>query len=364
MRIVFVAHHGSVHTRRWVGFFAQRGHEVHVVTCGDEGAPAEGYAVYDLDRPRVGKLGYFAKVRRARAIIRSLRPDVVHAHHATSYGMLGLLSGVRPLVVTAHGSDLLMVARRNAAARWIVRRVLRAASLVTVPSEPMREAAIRLAAPANPPIRVFQYGVDAARLIRVAREIREGAAVQPGGPLRLASARPLERLYRFDALLDALALLHKQGVRFRADLYGDGSQRPRLEERARALGLGHAVVFHGRVPAERVERGLAEADLYLSVSQSDGTSIALLEAMALGAIPVVSDIPANRAWIENGANGVLVPIEGRAIAAGILRAAGMPRARVREANARLILQRADRESSLSFCESLLEAVVTGQSLGA
>jgi len=315
--------------------------------------------VHDLGPPRPGKVGYFAKVRRARAVIRSLRPDVVHAHHATSYGMLALLSGVRPLVVTAHGSDLLLVAGRNPAARVIVRRVLRAASLVTVPSEPMRQAALRLAAPAFPPIRVFQYGVDAQRLISLAAEVRGAAASPAAAPLRLASARPLERLYRFDALLEALALLRKRGVSFQVDLFGDGRERLRLQEQARRLGLAQAVRFHGRVPPERVERGLAEADLYVSVSESDGASIALLEALALGAIPVVSDIPANRVWIEDGVNGVLVPIDAQGIAAGIVRGARLPPTSVREMNARLVAERADRESTLALCESLLEGVVAG-----
>ena len=152
MRIVYVAWHASIHTRRWVSFFAARGHEVHVITCGGGDVldtTPEGhvlprtYQVHDLGAPWPGKLGYFRKVRRARRLIRSLEPDVVHAHFATSYGMIAERSGVRPLVVTAHGDDVL-IAPRNPLLGRIVRRVLRAASLITVPADHMRDAVLEL----------------------------------------------------------------------------------------------------------------------------------------------------------------------------------------------------------------------------
>ena len=78
----------------------------HAAIARPETAPA--YAVHDLGPPRPGKPGYLAKVRPARRLISTLRPDVVHAHYATSYGLLGLASGVHPLVVSAHGDDVLI----------------------------------------------------------------------------------------------------------------------------------------------------------------------------------------------------------------------------------------------------------------
>ena len=167
MKIGFVAYNGSLHTRRWVGFFAARGHDVHVVTCGDAELPGSSacYPVTDLGPPRPAKAGYFLRVPRARSTIRALAPDVVHAHFATSYGMLALASGVRPLVVTAHGDDVL-IAPTHPLLRQVVRRVLNAASLVTVPSEQMRTAVVELAPSAD--VEVFQYGVETARLAAIA----------------------------------------------------------------------------------------------------------------------------------------------------------------------------------------------------
>ena len=99
MRIVFVADHRVVHTRRWISYFADRGHDVHVVTCGGGGVVDEGadckplprrYAVHDLGRTRLGKLGYLLKLPAARRGVRRRGPDGLHAHWATSYGLLAL----------------------------------------------------------------------------------------------------------------------------------------------------------------------------------------------------------------------------------------------------------------------------------
>src|SRR5689334_11842489 len=171
VRIAFVAHHGSIHTRRWAAFFADRGHDVHVITCGDGDVPPAGaYEVHDLGPPRPPKSGYLRRIPAARAALRGLRPDVVHAHHATSYGMLALAGGVRPLVVTAHGSDVLL-GRHNPIYRRVLRRVFGAAALVTVPSDEMREAVHELAG-RDVDVAVFQYGVESGRLADLAKLAR------------------------------------------------------------------------------------------------------------------------------------------------------------------------------------------------
>jgi glycosyltransferase involved in cell wall biosynthesis len=54
---------------------------------------------------------------------------------------------------------------------------------------------------------------------------------------------------------------------------------------------------------------LAQADIYVSTSLHDGTSVSLLEALGSGAFPVVTDIPSNREWVSDGKNGFLVPTD-------------------------------------------------------
>ena len=352
VRIAFVAYHGSVHTRRWAAYYAAAGHDVHVVTCGGE-PRGEGYEVHDLGAPPFGKVGYLVRLPAARRAIAGLRPDVVHAHWATSYGLLALASGVRPLVVTAHGDDVL-IAPGNPALRLVVRRVLRAAQLVTVPSEQMRDAVRELAGPGTS-IDVFQYGVEADRLEAVAAAARAGRR-HATDTLELVSARPLLRLYRFEVLLDALALLASRGIAWHCTLFGDGPERSALEAQTQRLAIADRVDFRGHRQPEEVEQALARADLFVSVAESDGASIALLEALALGAVPVLSDIPANRAWVEDGVNGVLTALVPAAVADAIERAAALDSVEVRSVNTRLVAAHGDRDTNLAALESRLREI--------
>lgn len=359
VRIAFVAYHGSVHTRRWAAYYAAAGHDIHVVTCGGASA-GDGYDVHDLGAPPLGKLGYLVRIPAARRAITRLCPDVVHAHWVTSYGLLALASGARPLVVTAHGDDVL-IAPRNPVLRFVVRRVLRASRLVTVPSEQMREAVLELAGPGTS-VDVVQYGVEADRLEALAVAARAG--LTQASTLFLVSARPLLRLYRFDVLLEALALLDSRGTLWRCSLYGEGPERSALEAQAGRLGIADRVGFLGYRPPDEVEQELARADLFVSVAESDGASIALLEALALGAVPVLSDIPANRAWVEDGVNGVLAAIEPAAVAAAIERAAALDAEDVRSRNRLLVAARGDRDTNLSAVERRLREIVGSSPAGA
>lgn len=358
MRIAYLGAHQSVHTRRWISFFAARGHDVHLLSCGTDAEHRDDdYTLHDLGRPFPPKLGYLTRIPEARRLLRRLAPDVVHAHYATSYGSIGVGAGVGPLIVTAHGDDVL-IAPRNPAKRAVVRSVLRRADVVTVPSEQMRDSVIRLQHGKGPEPLVFQYGVETHRLAALADSARVQDAPTPLRPLRILSARPLLALYRIDLLLEALTVLRRQQVRFVCEILGDGPQRAALVSAAERAGLTDHVQFLGAMPVEAVEQRLARADVAVSLSSSDGASLAVLEAMAMGVATVLSDIPANRAWAcPEGA--VLVDPRPEAVAAGIRRAAALDKSGVIAHNRRLVLQRADRQTNLARFEDVMHALHRG-----
>lgn len=373
MKIAFLAWQGSIHTQRWVEFFARRGHDVHVITCGDGGSWADAdlateserppYPVHDVGAPRFGKLGYFAKILAVRRIVKNINPDVVHAHFVTSYGMLGLACGIRPLIVTAHGDDVLITPHQSRITKWIVTRVLQTASIITVPSEVMRSAVIDLVGSdqthAGFPVAVFQYGVEATRLAERGASIRalRDVATADSPTLRIVSTRAFLDLYRIGLLIDALAIIAARDVPFHCDLIGDGSLAATLRAQVKRAGLSEHVEFHGHLPPWEVEAIVAAGDLYVSIAESDGVSLSLLEAMALGTVPVLSDIAANRLWIEDGVTGVLVGEEVSEVAEGLLRARNLNREVVVSANLNAVLARADRATNLGACELLIDELV-------
>lgn len=130
-------------------------------------------------------------------------------------------------------------------------------------------------------------------------------------------ATRLSALKRIDHALQVIARVRALGVPVTAEILGDGSQRARLEAEAARLGLAEAVTFAGYAAdgAERFARG----SWTLLTSRSEGTSLALLEAMGAGCIPVAYDIAYGPAEvIREGRSGWLVPDGDIAAAAAAL----------------------------------------------
>ena len=103
-----------------------------------------------------------------------------------------------------------------------------------------------------------------------------------------------------------MVLKKEPNVRF--FIAGDGPERGSFEKEAKNLNVNSSVQFLGRVPHEEMANLLTQADIYVSTSLYDGTSVSLLEAMACGTFPIVTDIPSNQEWISDGENGFLIPI--------------------------------------------------------
>jgi glycosyltransferase involved in cell wall biosynthesis len=140
-------------------------------------------------------------------------------------------------------------------------------------------------------------------------------------PFTILSNRNLLPIYNVSLLIRALPIILKEEPRTKFLIAGDGSEKENLESEVENLNLGHSVQFVGRVPHKEMPNLLSQADIYVSTSLYDGTSVSLLEAMGSGTFPIVTDIPPNREWIVPGQNGFLVPVnEEKILAEKILKA--------------------------------------------
>jgi glycosyltransferase involved in cell wall biosynthesis len=113
------------------------------------------------------------------------------------------------------------------------------------------------------------------------------------------------------------------------------------------------------VPPGELAGWLARAEVYLSASRSDSTSLSLLEAMAAGAVPVVSDIEGNREWVADGQGASLFPPgAAAALAAALDRALSEPgwAQAARERNRRVVETRGDRARNMARIEALFAAL--------
>jgi len=371
MKLCLLANAASIHTRRWATHFAAHGHEVTVVSLSEGKIPGVPVWKVGPDPATRGRLAYVLAVPEVRRTVKSIDPDVLHAHYAGGYGLLGALAGRHPLVVSAWGSDVLVVPRAEPMMRWVITQCLNRADLVT--SVAVHMSATMRALGVKGEILTLPLGVDTATFHPRSTSVgsanggtgrsRTGTsaaeAEDTAAPL-VVSTRNLEPIYNVGLLIEAIPEILLKYPRAQVAILGDGSMRMDLEGRSRQLGIAESVTFLGRRTEIEVATYLSRAAVYVSTSLSDGNNISLNEAMACGAFPVVTDIPANREWIEDGQTGMLVDTRDPGeLAARVNEALGSPELRqsAAERNWELVRQGASWKNAMKRMEAEYSAVL-------
>jgi glycosyltransferase involved in cell wall biosynthesis len=296
MRICFVAHAGSANTASWCNHLSDvLGHDVHVVSLCDGAGLSASVTLHVLTASWPGPLCYFGALPQARRAVSRIAPDLVVGYRAISYGFLAAATGFHPLAIAAQGR---VVSPPGAVIKGVLAGfALRRADVVNSWGPHMTE-------------RLVEVGADPEKIVTCPRGIDLSLfTASDGGASRTPSVivtRTFHRAYRHDMILRALSLVADEHPDLSAALVGDGEARAELVDLSRELGMSDRVEFPGVLSPDALAGRLREASVYVSSVATDGVSASLLEAMASGTYPIVTDNVANRLWIEDGRNGTLV----------------------------------------------------------
>ncbi len=253
-----------------------------------------------------------------RRVIREIQPDLIHAGPIQNCAFLVALSGFRRLLAMSWGYDLVMDAEKSAWMRWVTRYTLRRSAFFTCDATVTRGKAISFGMNPENTI-VFPWGVDLAyfqpkkeesAVLRLSKG-RKAAGVNRKSQIAnhksftLFCSRTWEPIYGVDVLAKAFVKAASENPNVNLILLGGGSQGAHIRQILMNGGVMERVHFGGQVSQRDLPRWYHMADLYISPSHVDGTSVTLLEALACGLPCLVSDIPGNRDWVEEGVNGWL-----------------------------------------------------------
>ncbi|NMC44088.1 MAG: glycosyltransferase family 4 protein [candidate division Zixibacteria bacterium] len=351
-RLLVMADGRAVHTERWCRYFEATGFETALFSL-EPCTITPPRQLFPGKRPSgVGMVDYFLARKRLQAVVAEFRPDIINPHYIISYAWLAWLARLKPVVATAWGSDLLLMPHRSFLHRQRIRRALHWADWCTVDNQNLFEATARFSAPGKI-IRVVM-GVERRLFDRMAK-----IDFPQSGPLRIVAPRGLGRVYDPFTIVEACRLIGKR-IDYHLDLFGSGRDLTLLQEAFRKRSLGGRISLLPFRPHEEFALSLKEYDVYLAASRSDSTSVALLEAMASGLYPVVTDIPGNREWVRSGENGRLFKVGAPLALAEALDAAARQRAefgRIAAANRERIAGEAIWEENMDRLRDLMLTMV-------
>jgi glycosyltransferase involved in cell wall biosynthesis len=281
MKLCVLGDNGSVHVQKWIkGLVAKGSIEMHIISF-DRGPKFDGITYYPLRKVTGTKFDYFLNTSLVKKYLKTIAPDLVHAHHSTSYGYLAAASGFHPLVITGWGSDILD-SPKNFFLRKILMNSLSKADAITVLSFFTQK---KIAELTDQFVNVIPFGVDVSRFPVLIKE--------ENVDIRIGTIRTLSDKYGVEYLIRAFAVLCDKKQNVLLDIVGDGPQRTFLENLCRELGVEKKVVFHGYVNQntefEKYISLLTSFDIFtiLSTMDSDTFGVAAVEALAC-AVPVVA----------------------------------------------------------------------------
>lgn len=299
MKICFLGDAASIHIKRWCEFFRDNGDNVSIISFNKAEIP--GVDVYYVGENlningEGGNISYLKKIKVIKNIVNKIKPDVLNAHYLTSYGLIGTLINYKPLIVSTWGSDILVTPKKNIVYKALTKFVISKSRLITSDSNFMTNEIISLGGKHNKVITA-PMGINISEFNN-GNENRESQT--------FLSMRTLCDNSNIDCILKAFKIVVGKYEKAKLIVTNSGEKKEEVLSLIKELSLEKNVEYLGFINRETVIKLLKSSNVYISIPTSDSTSVTLLECMASGTFPIVSNLPANKEWINNNKNGYIL----------------------------------------------------------
>ncbi|MDO8753306.1 MAG: glycosyltransferase family 4 protein [Anaerolineales bacterium] len=305
MNILYFSLGYSTHDHRFLKAISDGGHEVFFVQLEGNGRQVEDRPVPENVTQVIWKGGselfrwgnLVKLILDFRRLTREIKPDLIHAGPIQTCAFIAVLSGFRPILTMSWGFDLMDDVHKSKWMKWVTSYTLKHSTFFTSDANVTRNKALAYGMNPNK-IIVFPWGVDL-------EHFKPSSFILHPSSFTLFCNRSWETRYGVDVLVRAFVKVAGQNENVDLILLSGGSQNANIRRILQSGGVLDRVTFGGQVSQTDLPRWVHMADLYISPSHIDGSSVSLMEALACGLPCLVSDIPANREWVVENENGWL-----------------------------------------------------------
>ena len=308
-RILILSDIASEHTHRWAIDLARAGNDIGIFSLNyssDEWhKDQERITILHQASQKVNgesrwsKFKYLMLLNSLKSSILEFAPDILHAHYATSYGLLAVRSGFRPLVISAWGTDVFAFPKKSFIHSKLLSYIFSSASKICSTSHCMK---MEISKYTKQDVEVIPFGVDVQRFSPVESKNENTTII-------IGNIKALETAYGNRILLDAFITILKKypSIPLHLLLVGDGSQRTELEKIVMENGIINQVHFAGRVPHSIIEKYHQQIDIFVSLTTVDESfGVSLVESMACAKAIIASDTPGFKEVLGSQENGIIV----------------------------------------------------------
>lgn len=292
-KLFFVADAQSVHTAKWVDYFIEQGFDTYLATFAQKNI-TKCNSVFFLSNKNVNNSGgnyhYLLSINKLANIFKEIQPSYINAHFSYSMGLIALLAKNKSKInssfsIVCHGSDILANPLPLIFDR-INKDVLNRCDKIFAVSDQIKDKINSWNIDLN---KVFtgQYGVEGF----------EGCCSKK---IDILSNRNYVPNSRIEMLLESLEFIKDKNYKIVFVLPHIDNNKLDFYKKNYPF-----IEFYSKVPYEQMIEMVKNTRLYISATKSDGLSLSLLEAMSMGAVPIVSNIVSNRSVVLDNVNGYL-----------------------------------------------------------
>lgn len=311
MKILLLSDANSPHTIKWAKSLSKKGLQIGIWSFNK---PTNG--VYD-DSPEIeiqfsstpqnrtnwlAKFRYITSLSNLRSFISDFQPDILHAHYATSYGLLGRLAKFRPYIISVWGADVYDFPKKTFFFKNLVKSNLAAADIVLSTSEDMKKVTSRLT---DKEIIVTPFGIDLTTFFN------SRSKNQQNDKIVIGTIKTLEEKYGIKYLIEAYRLFKDKFPTADTELLivGGGTLEQELKNLAISLGIFNECKFTGQIPYSQAPFYHNQIDIavFPSILDSESFGVAAIEASATETPVIVSNVGGLPEVIEDGITGIVVP---------------------------------------------------------
>ena len=309
MKILLLSDTFSEHTEKWALGLANNGAEIGIFSFN-----RASYEWYHHPRITVffepeksinaestlTKLAYLKYVTVLKKIIKHFKPDILHAHYATSYGLVGALSNFHPFIISSWGTDVMKFPNKNFVAKSILKYNFRKADLLCATSPTISDCIKDVI---TKDVTVVPFGVDVNDF-----SPRKVPSLFQEGDFVLGSIKPLETLYNIDILIDSFIILKPKYPKLKLLIVGSGSSESELKEKVKKAEINDFVIFTGRIPFKEVSSYYNMIDVLVNISEYESFGVSVIEAMACEKPVVVTNVGGLRDIVKDETLGLKVEV--------------------------------------------------------
>lgn len=324
MKILYLTQCFCVHDQRFLAKLIEGGHAIYLLDLSHKHPENVSESVTCVETPdALSSLEvdsdvflYLAAIEQA---IAEINPDALHAGPMQTVAFAAALSGFSPLVSVSWGSDMLVTATSTPWNRWVTCFVLERSARFICDCQAVKAVADGIHELPDDAIYTFPWGIELKRYCEYPEfKIHKRRDWSWENKTVVISTRAWRPHYGIEDIIHSFARAYKQNPDLRLLLVGDGELKPEVEALIQEYKLSSVIHCPGMLAEEDVARYMSVADIYVCCTPSDGSSISLLEAMAMGLPAIATDNPGNREWVQDGVNGILInPEDHRAVAQAI-----------------------------------------------